>query len=287
MKALKHLLNNQLSQIDSDDKLLSLWFVNKSITTVKSYATTAKQFFDYCLKCVKEVNVQDFLLWVQSLWEAGYTNNSVSTKTLAIKSLFSFAWKIGYIPSNPTLAVKSPQRTNALNDRLVEQPDIRALLEAATPGRDQTLLKLIYLCGLRASEALGANWSDIRVKDDSSGYLSVLGKGNKHRTVLLNAPLVNDLMALPRVNDAVFTTRFNNRLDRHQLHRIVKAAAASAGIDEHLSVHWLRHAHAVHALDAGCNVEVLMFSLGHQSLTTTSRYLHARPDYGSSQFVSL
>jgi integrase/recombinase XerD len=285
MKSLKP--NEQLSQIDTDEKLISLWFINKALTTVKSYATTAKQFFDYCLKGVKDVKVEDFLLWVQSLWESGYTTNSVSTKTLAIKSLFSFAWKIGYIPSNPTLAVKSPSRTNALNDRLVEQPDIKALLEAATPGRDQTLLKLIYLCGLRVSEALGVNWSDIRVKDDGSGQLTVLGKGNKHRTVLLNANLVNDLMALPRENEVVFTTRFNNRLDRHQLHRIVKAAAVKAGIDENLSVHWLRHAHAVHSLDNGCNVEVLMFSLGHQSLTTTSRYLHARPNYGSSQFVSL
>ena len=285
MKQLLH--NTQLSQIDSDEKLFSLWFVNKSVTTVKSYAVTAKQFFDYCLKCVKEVQVEDFLLWVQSLWEAGYRDNSVSTKTLAIKSLFSFAWKIGYIPSNPTLAVKSPSRTNALNERLVERPDIRALLEAANEGRDKTLLKLIYLCGLRVSEALGANWENIRVKDDGSGQLTVLGKGNKHRTVLLNPVLVNDLMALPRINEAVFTTRFDNRLDRHQLHRIVKAAAKKAGIDENLSVHWLRHAHAVHALDAGCNVEVLMFSLGHQSLTTTSRYLHARPNYGSSQFVSL
>jgi len=285
MKQLLH--NTQLSKIDSDEKLFSLWFVNKSVTTIKSYSTTAKQFFDFCLKTVKEVLVEDFFLWVQSLWQAGYTTNSVSTKTLAIKSLFSFAWKVGYIPSNPTLAVKSPSRTNALNDRLVEQPDIKALLEAANDGRDKTLLKLIYLCGLRVSEALGANWQDIRVKDDATGQLTVLGKGNKHRTVLLNPALVNDLMALPRVNDAVFTTRFDNRLDRHQLHRIVKAAAKKAGIDENLSVHWLRHAHAVHALDAGWNVEVLMFSLGHQSLTTTSRYLHARPNYGSSQFVSL
>jgi integrase/recombinase XerD len=116
-----------------------------------------------------------------------------------------------------------------------------------------------------------------------------MGKGEKIRTVLINQSLWQQLISLPRKEgtDAVFVTKFGNRLDRHQLHRIIKAAAERAGVNSHVSAHWLRHAHACHSLENGCDIDVLMRSLGHSSLTVTSKYLHARPNEGSSQFIEL
>jgi integrase/recombinase XerD len=94
---------------------------------------------------------------------------------------------------------------------------------------------------------------------------------------------------LPRSDktSAVFLSRFENRLDRHAVHRLVKAAAEKAGINPHTSAHWLRHAHASQSLENGCDIDVLMRSLGHSSLTVTSKYLHARPNEGSSRFINI
>ncbi len=74
-------------------------------------------------------------------------------------------------------------------------------------------------------------------------------------------------------------------LDTRQLGRIVKAAAKRAGLDEDVSPHWMRHAHASHALDRGAPIHLVRDTLGHESAATTSRYLHARPDDSSSRFL--
>ena len=69
------------------------------------------------------------------------------------------------------------------------------------------------------------------------------------------------------------------------LQLMIKRACKRAGIDERASAHWLRHSHASHSLEAGCNLRLLQQSLGHASVTTTERYLHISPDAGSSQFI--
>ncbi len=66
---------------------------------------------------------------------------------------------------------------------------------------------------------------------------------------------------------------------------IIKRARLRAGIDEWASAQWLRHSHASHSSDKGCNLRLLQQSLGHASVTTTERYLHISPDAGSSQFI--
>jgi site-specific recombinase XerD len=66
--------------------------------------------------------------------------------------------------------------------------------------------------------------------------------------------------------EAVFLSRFGNRLDRHAIHRLIKKAVEKAGINPHTSAHWLRHAHACHSLNNGAGIDLLMKSLGHSSL---------------------
>jgi site-specific recombinase XerD len=70
-----------------------------------------------------------------------------------------------------------------------------------------------------------------------------------------------------------------------QVHRLVKQAAARAGISTATSAHWLRHAHASHALDRGAPVSLVQATLGHASVATTGRYLHARPNDSSARYL--
>ena len=97
-----------------------------------------------------------------------------------------------------------------------------------------------------------------------------------------------DLLSLdaPANPDApVFRSRTGKALDRSRVLRIVQEAAKRAGVDGDVSPHWLRHAHATHSLERGAPIHLVQATLGHASIATTSRYLHARPSQSSAQFL--
>ncbi len=116
--------------------------------------------------------------------------------------------------------------------------------------------------------------------------LTVYGKGGKTRHVLLSSGTWDALTAIrdEAGDDApVFVSRTGGPLSRTQAFRIVRAAAKRASVDKDVSPHWLRHAHASHALDRGAAVHLVQATLGHSSVATTGRYLHARPTESSSK----
>lgn len=279
----KHLL----TAATSDEQIISLWLSGHSKNTQKTYRRTVRAFLDFVEKPLADLTLDDLALWVKSL-ELRYTINSVKLKLSVIKSLFSYAWKVDYLEVNPAKVIPTPGGVDARHERFLEQDEVRRLISEAREGRDRCLLSLIYATGLRASEALGIDWKDLQPRANG-GQVTVAGKGGKVRTVLVGESLWLSLQSLKGEceTEAVFVTSTGNRLDRHKLHRIIKAAAERAGGNPHVSAHWLRHAHACHSLENGCDIDVLMRSLGHSSLTVTSKYLHARPNEGSSRFIEL
>jgi len=248
----------------------------------------AQQFLTFAGKKLEEVMLDDILLWLESFQLRQASQNTINNKLAALKSLFSFGVKTGYLETNPAALIKTPKPKDALNERLLVEDEVKRLIEAASPGRDRTLLKLLYILGLRVSELVGLNWSDF--KETGEGVVvTVFGKGCKTRSLLLSQSLWAEVQQLPRSDkiSAVFLSRFNNRLDRHAVHRLIKATVQKAGINPHTSAHWLRHAHATHSLKHGAGIELLMKSLGHSSLTVTSRYLHVQPSECTSKFIHL
>lgn len=87
-------------------------------------------------------------------------------------------------------------------------------------------------------------------------------------------------------DDPVFRSREGGALDPSQVHRIMKDAAKRAKLPAEVSAHWLRHAHASHALTRGCPVHVVRSTLGHASLQTTTRYVDAFPDDSSARYLT-
>jgi integrase/recombinase XerD len=85
--------------------------------------------------------------------------------------------------------------------------------------------------------------------------------------------------------DAIFRSRKGGHLDASQVRRIVYAAAKKAGLEQKVSPHWMRHAHASHALDRSAPIHLVQVTLGHASVSTTGRYLHARPTESSSFYL--
>ena len=108
----------------------------------------------------------------------------------------------------------------------------------------------------------------------------MFGKGGKTRHILLTAGTWEALCAIrddAGADDPVFVSRKGSRLSMSQALRIVRNAAKRAGVDLTVSPHWLRHCHGSHALGRGAAAHLVQATLGHASVATTRRYLHARP----------
>jgi integrase/recombinase XerD len=278
----------KLTNAHQDTELIRFWISQKAKTTQKTYIMVARQFLTFAGKELREIMLEDILLWLESFQLRGASQNTINNKLAAIKSLFSFGVKTGYLSTNPASMIKVPKPKDALNERILIDEEVKRLINAASTQRDRLILKLIYVLGLRVSELVGLNWSDFKPTSDSIA-VTVFGKGHKTRTLLISNNLWQQLQQLPRSDktEAVFLSRFKNRLDRHAIHRLIKAAVEKAGINPHTSAHWLRHAHACHSLNNGAGIDLVMKSLGHSSLAVTSRYLHVQPSECTSKFIKL
>jgi integrase/recombinase XerD len=153
--------------------------------------------------------------------------------------------------------------------------------------RNKAILLTLYAGGFRVAELCSLKWSDLQNRDQA-GQITVFGKGNKTRTVLMPVSVWNALMSLrndAKENAPVFRSRKGGHLDESQVWRIVRKASKRAGIEKEVSCHWLRHAHASHALDRGAPIHLVQATLGHSSVATTGKYLHARPTDSSSRYL--
>jgi integrase/recombinase XerD len=278
---------NKVTNASCDRDLILIWLGGKSDTTQVSYNSTVTKFIEFIAKPLSEVKLEDLQLWERGL-TARFKPTTVANKVLVIKSLFSFGVKTGYLTLNVGSFLKTPKAKETIAERILELSDVKGLIRYGVRNeRDRLMLSLMYGCGLRVSEVINLTWNDLRPHGDG-GKATVFGKGSKTRVVLIPDKLwraVKEFEKYHRVNQWVFVSRNDNKMERSVVHRMIKRACRRAGIDERASAHWLRHSHASHSLEAGCNLRLLQQSLGHASVTTTERYLHISPDAGSSQFI--
>lgn len=277
--------NNVLTRAQTDRELVYIWLGDKSQTTQVSYSSIVTGFFSFINKPLCEVQIEDLQLWHRRL-QLTDCPSTVANKIRAIKSLFSYGVRIGYLKINIGSYIKCPRVKDKLAQRILSESDCLKLLSAAQTERNRALLCLMYGCGLRVSEVCGLTWGDLQPSKDG-GKCTVFGKGSQTRVVLVPLSVWQLLMGLPKRIDAVFVSHTGRPLERTMVYKIVKQCAKRAGISEKASCHWLRHSHASHAISRGCNLRLLQQSLGHSKLETTERYLHINPDQGSSQFINI
>jgi len=128
-------------------------------------------------------------------------------------------------------------------------------------------------------------WKDVQMQAGGEGQINVFGKGRKTRSVQLPRSVWQQLQDLRPPNQAagpVFVSRKEQgreaaRLGEARVWRIVRKAAQRAAIALNVSPHWMRHAHGSHALDRGAPIHLVQATLGHSSVATTGKYLHAGP----------
>ncbi len=285
--------SSRSSQASDDLHLISLWLKGKSEHSQEAYTRDVEQFVDFVDLPLSEIKLQHFWDWADHLKKLGTLPSTQARKLAAVKSLFSFGHRIGYLQFNVGVAITLPNIPDKLAERILLEEDIVAIVGQAHTLRNRVLLKLFYASGARVSELASLYWGALIPRENQQGQISLLGKGNKIRTLMLPAPIWKDLMELKsesefnESNHPVFRSRKGGSLSRQQIWRIVRDAARAAGFDKNISPHWLRHAHASHALDHGAPVHLVQESLGHRSLATTSKYTHARPDESSSKYLNI
>ncbi|TCO07522.1 tyrosine-type recombinase/integrase [Camelimonas lactis] len=278
------------SQADNDAHLVAMWIErSESPHTRRNYRRRADDFMAFVGVPLSAIRLGDVQAYLASL--AGKAPATRANATAAVKSLLSFAQEIGYIRFNVGKVVKAPSVKNTLAERILPEADVIRMLELEANPRNRAILKVLYGGGLRISEACGLRWRDLSPRDDA-GQVTIHGKGGKTRVVLLSVRTWRELAGL-RPSDAdpdgaVFESRKGRApLTTTQVHRIVKAAADRAGLPPETSAHWLRHCHASHSLDRGAPIHLVKDTIGHASVATTGRYLHARPNDSSSKYLGV
>jgi len=275
----------------SDDQLIALWLHGRSPHTQRAYRADIQRFLDRAGKPLDKVTLADLQQFADSL--ADLAPASRYRALSAVKSLLAFGHRLGYLPFDVGRVLRLPAVRNRLAERILPETDLHRILSLETKPRDRALLILLYASGIRVSELCGLSWRDLQA-NGNGGQVTVFGKGGATRAIQLPASvwkLLNGLRgpeAAP--HDPVFSSRKaknGGRLRPLAVLRIVRKAAERAGIELPVSPHWFRHAHASHALDRGAPIHLVQATLGHASVATTGRYLHARPNDSSSRFLPL
>jgi integrase/recombinase XerD len=230
----------------------------------------------------------DFEDFADSL--TGFADATRSRRLSSVKSLIAYACQVRYLHLDVGAPVQLPKIKDSLAERIIDENLVMRLLDKEKHPRNAALMTLIYAAGLRVSEACGLRWKDMKARD-SSGQATIFGKGGKTRAILLPPGLWGQLTALrgdADPEDFVFRSRKGGGgILRMQVHCVVKAAAKRAQLPPGFSTHWLRHAHVSHALKRNTPVHIVQATVGHSSLTTTTRYAHAMPDDSSALHLAV
>lgn len=244
-----------LSRNTNDERLVELWLDEKSDNTKEAYTRDITLFMQTIGKPIQAVMLDDLQDFGHSLVMAKQSSRARTRN--AVKSLFSFAIKMGYIRMNPAVAWKTQKVPSNLAARILTEEQVFTMLAKEEDARNHALLRLIYNAGLRVSELCNLNWNDVQPNATTGGQVTVLGKGDKVRSVAISKETYTELIALRGAASAyspVFVSREHGHLTRGQVFNIVSDAAVRAGIAVYLndrgeerssvSPHWLRHAHA-------------------------------------------
>jgi integrase/recombinase XerD len=210
---------------------------------------------------------------------------TIHRKSACLRSFYRHVRREGLRESDPTATLSPPRRSRKLPhvltrgeiDRLLAQP--RGAEPAAL--RDRALLEVMYACGLRASEAIGLELTDVDLEER---VLRARGKGSKERVVPMGQAAVRALrIYLERgrpglvkggSESRLFVNFRGGALTRQGLYKIVRRHAATAGLADRISPHTLRHTFATHLLAGGCDLRSVQEMLGHADVSTTQLYTH-------------
>ncbi len=261
-----------------------------SANSLDSYSSDVQKLMKYLEHnsiLISPINID--LDTVQAfIYEASKSINARSQARLisGLRSFFDYLIFEGYRKGNPTDLIESPKLGRKLPDTLsTEDIDnlIRSIDLSKPQGeRNRTILELLYSCGLRVTELITLQISDLFFEE---GFIRVIGKGDKQRFVPINYQTqkyinfyINDIRCHITVQkgfeDTLFLNRRGKQLPRNMIFTIIKDLATKSGLQKKISPHTFRHSFATHLLENGADLRAIQQMLGHESITTTEIYMH-------------
>lgn len=261
--------------------------------TIAAYRNDLTQFLRYLeqqdqYSTWAEVDKDTIINYVLNLKEREYTSSTVARKVAAIKSFFHYLMAAKVIVDDPTATLDSPKVKKRL-PKAISREDIECLLAASAKGtsaksqRDHALLEMLYASGMRVTELVSLDVSDVNL---ASGSVRVRGKkaSSKERVIPVGDRALDALQTylnkgrMQMVRDpedrALFLNHRGQRLTRQGLWLIIKHYVDEVGISEDVTPHTLRHSFAAHKLSQGKSLQDIQKLLGHANISTTQVYQH-------------
>ncbi|MFM6980086.1 MAG: tyrosine-type recombinase/integrase [Micrococcales bacterium] len=236
----------------------------------------------------EEITLDDLRDWLYRVSEAGAAKSTMVRKSASVRSFCNWLYRQGHHATDLGLRLKSPKTSRTL-PKVVSRESLQAIFEqlergAATGDANRLLerlvIELLYASGMRVSELVGLNTSDI---DYSRQLLMVTGKGNKQRMVPYGEPAAKALadyirlgrtkLANENSGAALLLNQKGTRIGVRQIYGIVAGLLAETPTGQ-AGPHTLRHTAATHLLDGGADLRAVQELLGHANLGTTQIYTH-------------
>lgn len=260
-----------------------------SQASISAYERDVRQFIDflqsssYALQSIDEISFKHIEAHTGRLYRNKLAKSSIARKLSALRSFFTWLQKRSHVSANPAAGIANP-RQEKYCPSFLNVDETFAMLDGQKEewpliNRDLALAELLYGSGLRISEALGLDITDVALEVDQ---IRIMGKGSRERF----APVTNtfkqalkgwlSLRASMTNQDekALFIGARGKRLNRKEAWRIIEKLCTAANLDHHISPHGLRHSFATHLLAGGADLRCVQEMLGHKRLATTERYTH-------------
>ncbi|WP_339146568.1 MULTISPECIES: site-specific tyrosine recombinase XerD [unclassified Sutcliffiella] len=258
--------------------------------TVVSYERDLKSYLLYLNK-VEEVSSLDevtratIIQFLKFLTDKGKSSKTIARHIASIRSFHQFLLREKVTTQDPTVHIDRPKQEQKL-PQVMSVEEVQALLEVPDTSkvfgiRDKAMLELLYATGMRVSELISLNLSDVHM---TMGFVRCIGKGNKERIIPLGKMAQNALVSYieesrnqltkKKSPDALFVNLYGNRLTRQGFWKILKKLTKEAGIEKELTPHTLRHSFATHLLENGADLRAVQEMLGHADISTTQIYTH-------------
>ena len=223
--------------------------------------------------------------YVGQLKDKKLSNRSIARHITTLRGFFGYLVDEGELRVNPAELLAAP-KIGASLPKYLPRPAVDDLLESpekdtATGLRDRAMIDVLYATGLRVSELINVQISDL---DESEGLIRVTGKGNKQRIIPVGSQALESLaiycsqqrplLLKGRVSPYLFVTSRGSAMTRQGFWKLLKNHAKSASLFDSLSPHVLRHTFATHLLEGGADLRSVQAMLGHRDIGTTQIYTH-------------
>ncbi|KSU85650.1 site-specific tyrosine recombinase XerD [Fictibacillus enclensis] len=261
-----------------------------SKNTVDSYRRDLEQYALYMEKVeridaigkIQRANIVGYLLHLK---ENGKAATTIARNIASIRSFHQYLLREKISDADPSVHIETPKTERKL-PKVLSMKEVEALLDVPDSYhpfgmRDKAMLELLYATGIRVTELVSLDQSDVHL---SMGFLRCLGKGNKERIIPLGKMAASAIQVYlesgrpalqkGKSGNALFLNHHGNRLSRQGFWKILKHLAQKANIEKELTPHTLRHSFATHLLENGADLRAVQEMLGHADISTTQIYTH-------------